>query len=48
MNSYILYLNTEIDQDVRDMRYRHIFKTINHDEHEVRIYTKVQDLHKEE
>ena len=48
MNSYILYLNRENDQDVRDMRYRHIFKTINHDEHEVRIYTKGQDFHKEE
>ena len=48
MKSYILYLNSENTQDVRDMRYRHIFKTLDHVEHEVRIYTKGQDFHKEE
>tara|TARA_Y100000768_G_scaffold214886_1_gene161962 strand:+ start:249 stop:506 length:258 start_codon:yes stop_codon:yes gene_type:complete len=48
MNSYILYLNTESKQDVIDMRWKHIIKTINHDEHEVRVYTKGQDFHKEE
>ena len=48
MKSYILYLNSENTQDVRDMRYRHIFKTLDHAEHEVRIYTKGQDFHKEE
>ena len=48
MNSYILNLNTPQDQSVHDMRYRQIIKTINHDEHEVRIYTKGQDFHKEE
>ena len=48
MNSYILYVNTPQDQGVYDMRYMQIMKTINHDEHEVRIYTKGQDFHKEE
>ena len=48
MNSYILYLNTESEQDVIDMRWKHIIKTINHDEHEVRVYVKGQDFHKEE
>jgi len=48
MNSYILYLNTESEQDVMDMRWKHIIKTINHDEHEVRVYVKGQDFHKEE
>ena len=48
MNSYILYLNVEQNQDVRDMRYRHIFKTLDITKDEVRIYTKGQDFHKEE
>ena len=48
MNSYILYLNTESEQDVIDMRWKHVIKTINHDEHEVRVYVKCQDFHKEE
>ena len=48
MNSYILYLNTEPEQDVIDMRWKHVIKTINHDEHEVRVYVKGQDFHKEE
>ena len=48
MNSYILYLNTEQEQDVIDMRWKHVIKTINHDEHEVRVYVKGQDFHKEE
>ena len=48
MNSYILYVNTPQDQGVYDMRYIQVIKTINHDEHEVRIYTKGQDFHKEE
>lgn len=48
MKSYILYLNSENTQDVRDMRYRHIFKTLDITKDEVRVYTKGQDFHKEE
>ena len=46
MNSYILYLNTESEQDVIDERYKHVIKTINHDEHEVRVYVKVKTFTK--
>ena len=46
MNSYILYLNREPEQDVIDMRWKHVIKTINHDEHEVRVYVKVKTFTK--
>tara|TARA_B100000459_G_C8427958_1_gene136100 strand:- start:276 stop:530 length:255 start_codon:yes stop_codon:yes gene_type:complete len=44
MNSYILYLNHPNEQDVIDMRWKHVIRTIDHDEHEVRVYTKGEDF----